>query len=175
MIARATEWLATRTARERALLAIAAGAAVALLALVGAFALRDDFATLHARVAAHERDLARARMLARRLAASRSATPAVAPDTGGSLVAELQAAADAVVGRDRIAGMTPAAATTDDGVREERVVLRIAGAPLADCVRLLHGLEVPGRRVARLELRKHPDEPARFDATIDVARLRPAS
>jgi hypothetical protein len=52
------------------------------------------------------------------------------------------------------------------------VALRIAGASLADVVRLLHGLESgsPRLAVARLELRKHPDDPTRFDATIEVGR-----
>ena len=72
-----------------------------------------------------------------------------------------------------LAAMTPAVAARDGGRREERVALRLAGASLAEVVRLLHVLETATTPlpVARLELRKHPDDPGRFDATVEVARL----
>jgi hypothetical protein len=99
-----------------------------------------------------------------------SATPA-AP-----LVARLETAAAELVGRERIAGMTPASATLDDGAVEERVALRLAGASLADTVRLLHALEsaVPPLHVARLELRKRPDDRTRYEALVEVSEVRVA-
>ena len=58
------------------------------------------------------------------------------------------------------------------GGPDERVALRVTGALLAEVVRLLHALEAkpPPLGVVRLELRKPPDAPRRFDATIEVAR-----
>jgi hypothetical protein len=91
-------------------------------------------------------------------------------------VTRLETAAEAVVGRPRIAAMTPTTAPLPEGLREERVALRLAGTSLAELVRLLHGLGSadPPIEIARLELRKHPDDPRHFDATIEAARIVPA-
>lgn len=165
--------LAGLAPRERRLLA--AGAAITALVVVGrvAVALHDDLATLRARVAAHERDLAGVRRAAATL--RRSAPPAAQGDAAASLLARLETAADGVVGRERIASMTPSAGPVEDGVAEERVELAVRGASLVETVRLLHALETasPPLRVARLELRKHPDETERFDATVEVTQTRP--
>ncbi|TMB57918.1 MAG: hypothetical protein E6J60_04450, partial [Deltaproteobacteria bacterium] len=61
---RLAAWLAGLSARERTL--VAAAAATAALALVarGGLVLRDDLATLRARVAGHERELAAVRRAA---------------------------------------------------------------------------------------------------------------
>ena len=103
----------------------------------------------------------------RRLAAAvgRDAAPTGSDATGASLLSRLEETAGAVVGRERIASMTPAA-----GVAENpRVALRVVNASLVETVRLLHALERDALGVAKLELRKHPDDPGRFDATIEVA------
>lgn len=166
------EWLASRAPRERMLLFVAA----ALTAVVGsalcALALRDDLRALRARVAAHERELVQVRRLAARL---RNDAGAVGTAAGAApLVARMEAAATAIVGRDRIASMTPASAAAED---EERVALRLAGASLADTVRLLHALgdAAPPLQVTRLELRKRSDDRTRFEATIEVAQTRAGS
>jgi len=93
-----------------------------------------------------------------------------------ALLARLEAAATDAVGRERIASMTPTAGPVEDGLAEERVALAVRGASLADTVRLLHRLETadPPLHVARLELRKRPDDPAHFDATVEVAELHAA-
>jgi hypothetical protein len=174
-VTRLAAWLAGRSARERTLV-VAAGATLALgLMASGGLALRDDLAALRARVAAHERDLAAVRRAA---AALRRGGPLAGSDAADApaLFARLEAAASDVVGRERIASMTPAAGAVEDGLAEERVALAVRGASLADAVRLLHRLETadPPLRVARLELRKHPDDPAHFDATVEVAELHPA-
>jgi len=69
--------------------------------------------------------------------------------------------------------MTPTAAPQGEGLREERVALRLSGASLAETVRLLHTLESadPPLLVTRVALRKHPDDAHRFDATFEVSRL----
>jgi len=158
---------------QRLLVAAAAITALVVVARV-AVAVRDDLATLRARVAAHERDLAEVRRAAATL--RRSAPPAAADDGAASLLARLESTADGAVGRERIASMTPSAGPVEDGVAEERVALSVRGASLVDTVRLLHALETasPPLRVARLELRKHPDETERFDATVEVTQTRPA-
>ncbi len=154
-------WLERLSGRERRLLALAAAAALAIGAGALALAVRDDLATLRARVAGHERELAEVRRLAGALGHE---TPAPTADTG-SLLGRLEAAAEETVGHERIASMTPVPG------EEARVALRVTDAALGDVVRLLHALEAgsPPLGVARLELRKHPDRPARFDATLEAA------
>ena len=79
-------------------------------------------------------------------------------------MARLEAAAGETVGRERVAALTP------DG--DDRVTLQVSGAPLASIVALLHALEggAPPAQVTRLDLRKEPDDPSRFDATLQVLR-----
>jgi hypothetical protein len=168
---RIAAWLASRAPRERALLAAALGVTAMVVAGLGVLAVWDDLVTLRTRVAAHERELREVRRLAARLRAgggATTATPAV------PLVARLETAAAELVGRERIAGMTPASTALDDGAVEERVALRLAGASLADTVRLLHALEsaAPPLHVARLELRKRPDDRTRYEALVEVSEVR---
>jgi hypothetical protein len=164
-------WLAGRAPRERALLAIVGGAVVLAGVLAAALAIHADLAELEARVASREHELA----ALRRLAANLGPTPSPEPAGSPSLVTRLETAAEAVVGRPRIAAMTPTTTPLPEGLREERVALRLAGTSLAEMVRLLHGLGSadPPIEVARLELRKHPDDPRHFDATVEVARVVP--
>jgi type II secretory pathway component PulM len=156
-----TAWLSSRSPRERVLLGVAAAltAVFGLLSLV--LAARDDLAALRARVAGHERELLEVRQLAARL---QQASPPPAAADGATMLARLEAAAGATVGRDRIAALTPDA--------DDRVTLQVSGAPLGSIVALLHTLEgaTPRAQVARLDLRKEPDDPNRFDATLQVLR-----
>jgi hypothetical protein len=107
-------------------------------------------------------------ILARRLAATLGAA-APAPDDG-ALLTRVQAATDAAGLTERVAAMTPGAGTGRGDERTESLSVRIAGASLADAVRLLHELdaEATGPRVGRLGLRKHADDPRRFDLTLEV-------
>jgi hypothetical protein len=164
-------WLAARTARERLLVALLAAAAAALASGAIVLAIHADLSRLGARVAARERELA----ALRRLVAELGPAPAPTPAGGPSLVTRLETAATAVVGRARIAALTPATTALPEGLREERVTLRIAGTSLGELVRLLHGLGSadPPIEIARLELRKHPDDPRHFDATVEAARITP--
>ena len=164
-----TRWLAARAPRERAVLAVTViafglGGAVAV-----ALAVHDDVSRLEATVATRERELG----ALRRLAADLGPAPTPSPAGGPSLVTRLETAAAAVVGRPRIAAMTPASTPLPEGLREERVTLRLTGTALGELVRLLHGLGSadPPIDVARLELRKHPDDPRRFDATVEAVRV----
>ena len=171
---RLAAWLAALSARERTLVAAAATAAALALVARGALAVRDDLATLGARVAGHERELAAVRRAA---AALRRGAPAASGAADApALLARLEAAAADGVGRERIANMTPAAGPVADGLAEERVTLGLRGASLGDTVRLLHRLETadPPLHAVRLELRKHPDDPGHFDATVEVAELHAA-
>jgi hypothetical protein len=165
-------WLTRLSTRERTLLMGAAAAVGLMLATSGALAIRDHLVVLRARVAGQERELAAVRRAAAALRRD-AETPADEATDATALLARLEAAAGAVVGREHIAGMTPTAGPVEDGLTEERVALSVRGASLADTVHLLHRLETaePPLHVARLQLRKHPDEPARFDATVEVAAL----
>ena len=164
-----TRWLAARTPRERAVVAAAVIAVALGGAAAAALAVHDDLSRLEATVATRERELG----TLRRLAADLGPAPAPSPAGGPSLVTRLETAAAAVVGRPRIAGMTPASTPLPEGLREERVALRLTGASLGELVRLLHGLGSadPPIDVARLELRKHPDDPRRFDTTVEAVRV----
>ena len=162
-----TAWWEERSPRERWLAGLALGGVLLLAASLVVGAVRDDLASLHEQVAAQERTLAHVRGLAAELAHAPAATD------GDALLARLETAADAVVGRARIASMTPLDGADVGGAREERVALRLAGASLGETVRLLHALAAadPPLPVVRLDLRKHPDDARHFDATIEVSRL----
>ena len=139
--------------------------------LAAALAIHADLAALEERVASHEHEL----VALRRLASNLGPTPAPAPAGSPSLVTRLETAAEAVVGRPRIAAMTPTSTSLPEGLREERVALRLArrlargAGPLAARTRQRRS----ALEVARLELRKHPDDPRHFDATVEVARVVP--
>jgi hypothetical protein len=165
-------WLAARAPRERMLLAVVGAIVVVAGVLTAALAIHADLASLQEHVTSRERELA----TLRRLAADLGPTPTPAQAGSPPLVTRLETAAEAVVGRPRIAAMTPTTAPLPEGLREERVALRLAGTSLAELVRLLHGLGSadPPIEIARLELRKHPDDPRHFDATIEAARIVPA-
>jgi hypothetical protein len=115
-------------------------------------------------VAAHERELAQVRRLAATLVDARTS------DDVPSLTARLDAAAGAAGIGDRVASMTPAGGVGADA----SLALRVSGASLAETVALLHALENGGAPVAiaRLGLRKHPDDPGRFDVTLEVEAVR---
>lgn len=162
-------WLTGRSARERMLVLIAGGLVVTILAVFAARAVLGDLALARVRVAAHEHELRDVRRLAAML---ERRGPLPAADAGeSSLLARLETAAGEVVGRERIASMTPESGAAED---EERVTLRVAGATLTETVRLLHALAIgiPPVSVTGLTLRKHPDDQTRFDAAFQVAQGR---
>jgi hypothetical protein len=167
-LARLAAALAARSARERWLLAVAGAVVAVAIAAAAALAVRDDLALLRARVAGRERELAAVRRLAATLRAA--GPPPATDEEAAALLPRLEAAAEAAVGRERIARMTPAGAAASDAA--ERVELAVRDASLAEVVRLLHALEAgtPPLGVARLELRKHVDQPTRFEATVEVVR-----
>jgi len=171
--ARLGAWLAGLSPRERMLLTVAGALTLGLLVLGAVLTVRDDLATLHARVAGRERELAEVRRLTTRLRQAAGGEPST-PD--GALFTRLQAAVDQSVGRDRLAAMTPAEGPVEAGFAEQRVGLSLHGATLAQVVALLHALEggAPPLPVARVELRKIPDDATRFDASVEVVELRPA-
>jgi hypothetical protein len=168
-----TRWLAGLAARERAAVIGAVTALALSAAVAAALAVHADLSRLAATVESRERELAGLR----RLAADLGPAPAPSPAGGPSLVTRLETAAAAVVGRPRIAAMTPASTPLPEGLREERVALRITGVSLGELVRLLHGLGSadPPIDIARVALRKHPDDARRFDANVDAVRVVSAS
>ena len=174
MSPRLTGWIGSRSGRERALLIVAAATTAVVLVLGIALALRADLVALQARVDARERELA----TLRRLAADLGPVPVESARADArSLVTRLETAAAAVVGRPRIAAMTPTTAPLPEGLREERVAVRLSDTSLGEVVRLLHGLESadPPLPVARLEMRKHADDPRHFEATVEVAQVVPGA
>ena len=166
--------VAAATAVFAVVLTLAAATTAGGLVLGIALALRADLSALEASVAARERELA----TVRHLAADLGPLPAATSHTDTrSLVTRLETAAGAVVGRPRIAAMTPTTAPLPEGLREERVAVRLSDTSLGEVVRLLYGLESadPPLSVARLELRKHTDDPRHFEATVEVAQVVPGA
>lgn len=159
MIAAAQRWLGARSARERRLIVVAALVATGLGVGSAGLAVYEDLARLRARVAAHEHELAAVRSLAATVAGAR---PAGSDD--GALMTRVQAATDAVRLGDRVAAMTPAGDPA-----APRLAVRVS-ASLAETVHLLHALDDAGAPlgVARLGLRKHVDDPHRFDVTLEI-------
>jgi type II secretory pathway component PulM len=153
-------WWRGRSDRERRLLGLALLAtALATVAQLGV-AVAHDLARARARLAAQEHDLTAVRRLARELAQHHTAI-VVNDDT--PLVTRLEAAAAGVIGRERIASMTPMVGARDG------VALRLVGTSLGEAVQVLYGIERGGNRVEKLDLVKHPDDPSRFDVTLEVA------
>jgi hypothetical protein len=158
--ARLVAWWQTRSAREQRLLGMALLAGGLALGLQLAITVGRDLAQTRARIAAQEHDLAAVQRLARELAQQR-ASSAASDDT--PLVTRLEAAAAGVIGRERIASMTPMVGARDG------VALRLVGTSLGETVQVLYGIEGGGNHVEKLDLVKHPDDPSRFDVTLEIA------
>ena len=166
MIGHVQGWLAARSDRERRLVTLAGGMTLAVLAGMVGLAVHDDLARLRARIAAHERELA----LVRRLAATVVGTSRRMDDES-AVITRVQAAADAARLTDRVVAMTPAEPTTPGGSAGGGLAVRVGGASLAETVHMLHVLdeEAVPLGVARFALRKHLDDPHRFDVTLEIA------
>ena len=164
MIAAFSAWLAGRSDRERRLLGAAAVVGLAIVVGSAIAAVSDDLAALRARVAARERELAAVRRLAATLAGAR-----LAPGDDGALMTRLQVATDTARLADRVTAMTPS--PTPAGASGARLAVRLSGTSLAETVQLLHALDEVATPlgVARLALRKHADDPHRFDVTLEIA------
>ena len=160
MTARLFSWLQSRSERERRLLGLAAGASVVAVVLQLGTTVARDLADTRTRIEALERDLTAVRRLARELAGRRRSAGA-APTA--PLVTRLEATASTVVGRERIASMTQTLGAS------EGVALRLVGTSLAEAVHVLHGIEAGGDHVELLDMVKHPDDPGRFDLTLEIA------
>jgi hypothetical protein len=158
--ARLRTWWRGRSPREQHLLGMALAASGVAVAVQLGLTVTHDLAEARARIDAEQRDLASVRRLAREVAQDR-ASAAASDDT--PLVSRLEAAAAGVIGRERIASMTPMVGARDG------VALRLVGTSLGETVQVLYDIERGGNRVEKLDLVKHPDDPGRFDVTLEVA------
>ena len=161
MTSRMGAWWEERSARERTLLRAAAAISAAVVAFRAGTMVMGDLAATESRIESQERDLAAVRRLARELVQHRAAA---ADSDERPLVTRIEATASSVVGHERIASMTPLVGA-DDGV-----ALRLVSASLGEVVRVLYGVEQAGDRVDTVDLVKHPDDPSRFDVTLEIAR-----
>lgn len=153
-------WWQARSAREQRLLGMALAASSVAVAVQLGLMVTRDLAQARARIEAQQRDLVAVRRLAREVTQDRAAA-AAGDDT--PLVSRLEAAAAGVIGRERIASMTPMVGARDG------VALRLVGTSLGETVQVLYDIERGGNRVEKLDLVKHPDDPERFDVTLEVA------
>lgn len=160
MKAAITAWLGERSERERRFLAVAVAGTLLVVALQAGVMLARGVTGARARVESQRRELATVRRLARALEQGRRVT---ATADGTPLVTRLETAALRVVGRERLASMTPVAGAPDT------VALRLVGTSLDETVRVLHEVEDGDAQVQKLELIKHPDDPARFDVLLEIA------
>ncbi len=165
MIAAVERRLAARTERERRLVVVAVALTLVAVVISLVAAVHDDLVGLRARVDGHERELA----AVRRLATALGTGPVATDET--TLLTRVQAATDAAGLTERVAAMTPGTAPGRPDARDGSLSVRVAGASLADTVRLLHELdaEATGPRVAGLGLRKHPDDPRRFELSLELS------
>jgi Type II secretion system (T2SS), protein M len=157
-------WWSERARREQVLLLVAFAVLAVTVGLRATAAVQADLAALRRRVAVAEHDLRAVRGLAGRV--GRGAEDGTPPT---ALMPYLETVADATVGRERIAAMTPVMASGAEG---EQVSLRIVETSLENTVRLLHALESGSRlvRPTALHLIEHPSAPGVFDAVVEVAR-----
>jgi len=166
--ARLAAWFFGRSPRERRLLMLGVGCAAVVLVGTAVVAVHDDLTGARARLRAKERELEHVRHLAG-LLDGQSGTPT--DET--PLLSRMQSVADSIVGREQIASMAPSSGSPSaEGVVEERVAVRIVGISLPDLVRLLYAIEGESVALDRTELRKHTDEPGRFDLALDVVEVR---
>jgi hypothetical protein len=121
----------------------------------------QELAATRTRIESQERDLVTVRRLGRELVQHRAAA---AGADERPLVTRIEATASSVVGHERIASMTPMVGGGDG------VALRLVGASLGEVVRVLYGVEQAGDRIDTVDLVKHPDDPSRFDVTLEIAR-----
>lgn len=157
----------TRTPRERRLFgAIGIALSVGGVTLAAQVGIRDVIA-LRARVARAEHRLTTARVLAGRLEDVEHDRPDGARQP---LVSLVEAAVVETVGTEPLARLEPG--TDPDDATEAHLV----DVELPDVIRVLAALENPSRRlvVRDLDLRRHPDERARYDVTLVVIRERRA-
>ncbi len=156
-----TIWWERRSARERRLLAIAAGVVACAIVATVADAVRRDLGGLRARVDRAERRLTAARLLAGRLEAAVQARPAADEPP---LLSRVERAIGSAVGSDRLVRLEP-----NDGT-DAGTEARIVDLDLADVVRALGALESAsnGLLVRDVEVRARPDAPTRYDATLVV-------
>ena len=124
-----------------------------------------DAAELRSRVERAERRLTAARVLAGRLEDVESAS---SNQIRPALVSLVEAA---IVGT---VGAGPLARLERGPDPEDATEARLVGVELADVIRVLAALEEPSQRlvVRDLDLRRHPDDPGRYDAALVVIRER---
>jgi hypothetical protein len=158
-VTRISLWLQARSDRERRLLGSTLAVGVLILTAQLGTAIIGDLTRARARVDAQERDLVMVRRLGHELARRRATA---APATGAPLVTRLEAVAAPVIGRERIASMTPMVGARDG------VALRLVGTSLGEAVQILYDIEAHGDRIEKLDMVKHPDDPSRFDVTLEI-------
>jgi type II secretory pathway component PulM len=174
-------FLAGREPRERVLLFVGAGAAALLVLWLGVWeplagqldrldrsiaAARRDQGEIARLKARHEELSAQVQDLERRVGGS---------EGGASLFAQLESVAVPIVGRERIAAMSPQTRAVGDRFEEESVDVRIDGVPIRELVKLLHEIEdgSPPMEVSRASFKRQYKDATRLDVSLVVSRLKP--
>jgi general secretion pathway protein M len=171
-----TALLARLSPREQRLVSAASLASVGTLFYL--FVI-DPLAEAHdrlcVRVVAKERELSEVvalsrahRMLRQEAARIRSATT-----SNVSPVAVLESLVSGTVGRDKVAGITPAGRETRAGVEQETLELTLQGVSLRELVELLYKIDTASTtfRTIRLSIKKRYKDPYTFDVALTAVAI----
>ena len=174
-------FLAGLEARERVLLFAGVSVAVLLLLWLAVWEpLVGQLDGLDRNIAAAQRDQAEIARLKGRYEELQSQVQDLERRAGGteggaSLFAQLESVTVPIIGRDRIASMSPQTRSVGDRFEEESVDMRIDGVPVRELVKLLHEIEdgSPPMDVSRATFKRQYKDQSQLDVSLVVARLKP--
>jgi len=174
-------FLAGLEARERVLLFAGVSVAVLLLLWLAVWEpLVGQLDGLDRNIAAAQRDQAEIARLKGRYEELQSQVQDLERRAGGteggaSLFAQLESVTVPIIGRDRIASMSPQTRSVGDRFEEESVDMRIDGVPVRELVKLLHEIEdgSPSMDVSRATFKRQYKDQSQLDVSLVVARLKP--
>jgi general secretion pathway protein M len=174
--------LSNLSTRERLTLGIGGAVAFLLLLIFGLIApYRDSLDRLDARIDSRRQQLAEIQQLKLEYQAMQRQAGEVeaqlARSSGFSLFSFVESAAGQIAGKESLTYMRPQPGSTQDGVREESVEIRVEKVRLEQVVRLLHAVESADAlvRVKSLRLKNRFDDKTRLDAVLTISAFGRAS
>jgi len=178
---RLAAFLAGLEARERVLLFAGVIVAVLLLLWLAVWEpLVGQLDGLDRNITAAQRDQAEIARLKGRYEELQSQVQELERRAGGteggaSLFAQLESVTVPIIGRERIASMSPQTRSVGDRFEEESVDMRIDGVPVRELVKLLHEIEdgSPPMEVSRATFKRQYKDQTQLDVSLVVARLKP--
>jgi type II secretory pathway component PulM len=178
---RLAAFLAGLEARERVLLFAGVSVAVLLLLWLAVWEpLAGQLEGLDRNITAAQRDHAEIARLKGRYEELQTQVQELERRAGGteggaSLFAQLESVTVPIIGRERIASMSPQTRSVGDRFEEESVDMRIDGVPVRELVKLLHEIEdgSPPMEVSRATFKRQYKDQTQLDVSLVAARLKP--